>query len=229
MWVFGYGSLMWRPGFAYEEQAPARLTGYRRCFCVQSVYHRGNEKRSGLVLGLDRGGVCDGLAFRVRPDDIVQTLQYLRAREQVNGVYREARVPISVERDGVREHVHAVTYLAERAHPSYVGQLPLQRQASLILRSQGRSGYNLDYLINTLDHLAELGIRERQLERLMTVIGAYVFGGRGETSEERMKTLTSARALALSRTAARVPAPALYLRPDQRRRFIYRRYMNGGF
>lgn len=229
MWVFGYGSLMWRPGFAFEEQCRTRLVGYRRCFCVQSVHHRGNERRSGLVLGLDRGGMCEGVAFRVAQDNAADTLAYLRAREQVNGVYREARVPIVLERNGRHEADTAVTYIAERAHPSYVGELPLKRQAALILRSRGVSGYNLDYLINTLDHLEALGIRERHIERLVSIIGAHVFGGRGDDLSERMKVLTSPRAKAISRAVERIPTQALFLRPDQRRRFAYRKYLEGCF
>jgi cation transport protein ChaC len=85
LWVFGYGSLMWRPGFAYEEAQHARLTGYRRCFCIYSVHHRGTTERPGMVLGLDRGGACEGIAYRVSAANATQTTRYLRAREQVNG------------------------------------------------------------------------------------------------------------------------------------------------
>ena len=90
LWVFGYGSLMWRPGFAYEDAQHARLTGYRRCFCIYSVHHRGTARRPGLVLGLDRGGACEGIAYRVAARNAAETIRYLRAREQVNGVYRDA-------------------------------------------------------------------------------------------------------------------------------------------
>ena len=86
LWVFGYGSLMWRPGFAYEEAQHARLTGYRRCFCIYSVHHRGTTERPGMVLGLDRGGACEGIAYRVSAANAAQTTRYLRAREQVNGL-----------------------------------------------------------------------------------------------------------------------------------------------
>ncbi len=105
LWVFGYGSLMWRPGFAYEEARHARLTGYRRCFCIYSVYHRGTAKRPGLVLGLDRGGACEGIAYRVAGAGRCANRRYLRAREQVNGVYREAHVPVALI-EGPRREVH---------------------------------------------------------------------------------------------------------------------------
>ena len=88
--MFGYGSLMWRPGFAFEEARRARLIGCRRCFCIYSVHHRGTPERPGMVLGLDRGGACEGIAYRVAAANAAETVRYLRAREQINGVYREA-------------------------------------------------------------------------------------------------------------------------------------------
>lgn len=172
LWVFGYGSLMWRPGFAYEEAQHARLIGYRRCFCIYSVYHRGTQDRPGMVLGLDRGGACEGIAYRVRASRAAATTRYLRDREQVNGVYREAHVPVQLI-TGEHREVQALTYIVERAHPNYAGQLPLAVQARLIHASRGRSGINLDYLISTLRHLAEVGIREREMERLLAMIGPH--------------------------------------------------------
>src|SRR5215831_18456183 len=103
LWVFGYGSLMWRPEFAYEEAQPARLVGYRRCFCIYSVYHRGTHERPGLVLGLDRGGACEGIAYRVAAARAAETTRYLRLREQVYGVYRERHLPVELIRDRQRE------------------------------------------------------------------------------------------------------------------------------
>lgn len=217
LWIFGYGSLMWRPGFTHVESARARLTGYSRRFCVASVHHRGSAVRPGLVLGLDRGGVCDGVAYRVAAGDALSVLGYLRAREQVNGVYREALLPIEIEGAPTRM-VRAVTYLVERAHPSYAGHLPLKAQARLIRGARGRSGVNLDYVINTLGHMGLLGIRERELERLMVELG--VFFARGGDNG-----LQSARAEALRRVALRHgPADGLVrrMRPDVRRRFGYR-------
>ncbi len=157
LWVFGYGSLMWRPGFAYEAAQHARLTGWRRCFCIYSIFHRGTPARPGLVLGLDRGGACEGIAYRVAASEAAATVRYLRAREQVNGVYREAHVPVELMGEPRRE-VLALAYIVERAHPSYAGQLPLVAQARLIRGARGKSGNNLDYLISTLRHLHELAI-----------------------------------------------------------------------
>jgi len=213
LWVFGYGSLMWRPGFAYEEAQHARLTGYRRCFCIYSVHHRGTVDRPGLVLGLDRGGACEGIAYRVTAARAAETTRYLRAREQVYGVYRETHVPVELITGPRREEL-ALTYIVERAHPNYAGRLPLAMQACLIHGSRGRSGANLDYLISTLRHLAELGIRERELERLLVMIGPHTARFPGGKNE-------SPHAAAMWRLACtRRPRPAKLPKGD--RRFLYR-------
>lgn len=217
LWVFGYGSLMWRPGFSHIEKVRARLTGYSRRFCVTSVHHRGSAARPGLVLGLDRGGVCDGVSYRVAASEARNVLDYLRAREQVNGVYREALLPVEIAGGGGRS-VRAVAYLVERAHPSYAGHLPLKVQARLICGARGLSGVNLDYVINTLRHMSELGIRERELERLMVELGGYF-------ARDANEGLISPRAEVMRRLALRqghVEGWVRRMRPDARRRFGYR-------
>ena len=174
-WVFAYGSLMWNPGFPFAEARRAVLNGFHRAFCVYSVHYRGTALRPGLVLGLDRGGVCHGLAFRLAPETEAVALAYLRQRELIYGVYREARVLVDVAADVAAEParaVWAVTYIAERAHPAYAGRLPMMRQAAFNRRSAGLGGTNLDYLISTRRHLREVGIIEAGLERLATVTGA---------------------------------------------------------
>jgi glutathione-specific gamma-glutamylcyclotransferase len=215
LWIFGYGSLMWRPGFEYVESLRARLTGYRRCFCIYTTNHRGTPARPGLVLGLDRGGVCDGVAYRVAPADARATAEYLRVREQVNGVYREAHVPVTLDGPKHRE-VLAQAYIVERAHPSYTGPLSLRAQAQLIRGARGISGNNLDYLINTLAHLDTLGIAEPELNRVMTLIGPHF--GRCGTQE-----LASPRVASLLKVCRRLPFDAPVSRPGERRRFIHRR------
>lgn len=215
LWVFGYGSLMWRPGFLFEVAVPARIMGWRRRFCIYSVLYRGTPERPGLVLGLDRGGVCDGLAFRVARSEAAKTLAYLRAREQVTGVYREALVPATLATPD-RAQVLALAYLVERAHPGYAGDLSLQLQARFIRGGRGVSGANLDYLVNTLQHLEQLGIREPELERLLSLVGAFVAHGKGDLHE-------TARAVAMARVHGRRTVPALRIRTDRRKRFIYRR------
>jgi cation transport protein ChaC len=211
VWVFAYGSLMWQPGFAFAEARHAKLTGYHRAFCVYSVHYRGTPSRPGLVLGLDRGGVCEGMAFRLEPEGTAGTLAYLRRRELIYGVYREALVP--VELAGAGAPVLAVAYIAERAHPSHAGSLVLARQAALIRGASGSAGTNLDYLINTLAHLGELGIRERALERLLALAGALAARD-PQTGGAR----ASARSLARAWSRRLPPVPRL----SRDKRFSYR-------
>lgn len=163
LWVFGYGSLMWRPGFDHVETAPALLRGAHRSLCVYSWVHRGTETRPGLVLGLDRGGACRGLAFRVPGRQRAEVVSYLRAREQVTMVYREAERDI-VLNSGRR--VRALCYVVERRHPQYAGALPLAEQLAFVRDSHGQSGPNRDYVLNTADHLRELGIHDAGLHWL---------------------------------------------------------------
>ena len=218
LWVFGYGSLMWRPGFAYAERSRASLDGYHRCFCISSTHHRGSATRPGLVLGLDRGGTCEGVAYRIAPENAGQILAYLRERELVSGVYREVMAPIELH-DGARSAVSALAYIVERAHPSFV-RLPLAAQAHQIRGARGLSGDNLDYLINTVHHLQEMGIRERDLERLVALAAPHVAQrARWSASPDR---LTCAGVAAIRAAVSRHPDPALRLKPDQRRRFMYR-------
>jgi glutathione-specific gamma-glutamylcyclotransferase len=167
LWVFGYGSLMWRPGFAFEERTLATLTGLHRALCIWSHVHRGTPDRPGLVLGLDRGGSCRGIAFRVSSELREQTLRYLREREQVTSVYvevmREARLA-----DGRR--VTVVAYRADRTHPQYAGALDDATLIRIVRQGVGLSGANPDYILATQDHLAELGIHDATLARLAAAL-----------------------------------------------------------
>ena len=214
LWVFAYGSLMWRPGFAYEEARHARLNGYRRCFCIYSVHHRGTRLRPGMVLGLDRGGSCEGIAYRVAAARALDTARYLREREQVKGVYRDVHLPVALIQ-GPPGEAMALTFVAERAHPNYAGGLAPAVQARLIRAARGISGANLDYLVNTLRHLAELGIRERGLERLLVMIGPYASRRAGGVG-------LSACAAGLVEALRSRPPPVRGRNLDQRRRFLYR-------
>src|SRR4051812_1690150 len=121
LWVFGYGSLMWRPGFAYQERHRAHLHGYHRSLCIFSHVHRGTPDAPGLVLGLDRGGRCRGVAFRVAAADRMATIAYLRAREQVTAVYLERPGPVML---GDERRGRALTHVANRRHPPYARRLP---------------------------------------------------------------------------------------------------------
>ena len=132
-WVFGYGSLMWNPGFAYAEARRARLTGYHRAFCIYSIHYRGTERRPGLVLGLDRGGVCEGIAFRLAPETRAATLAYLRRRELIYGVYREALVPVHLATDGG----HSPPHPAGRGEAGRLvsSPLPIGERSEALVRS----------------------------------------------------------------------------------------------
>lgn len=168
-WVFGYGSLMWNPGFPFEEKRPARVSGYRRALCVRSWVHRGSPDAPGLVLGLDRGGSCRGTAFRVAPADRQGVVAYLRERELVTRVYVERTVAVRFA-DGRR--VPALTYVADRKHRQYAGALSAEQAAGIVATSFGQSGPNTDYVFNTLAHLKEMGIRDHWLENVGALVAA---------------------------------------------------------
>src|SRR3984957_1733561 len=124
LWVFGYGSLMWRPGFDALERVPARLIGLHRALCVYSFVHRGTPERPGLVFGLDRGGMCRGIAYRVAAAAREEAIADLRGREQVSSVYLETMRRIELE-DASTRPVRALCYTAYRGHVQYAGRLTL--------------------------------------------------------------------------------------------------------
>ena len=165
LWVFGYGSLLWNPGFPVEEKRLATLHGYARSFCMSSIHHRGTEEDPGLVLALDpaKGGQCTGVAFRVPDADASATVEYLRERELISSAYVERVLSVEFE-DGV--HVRALVYIVDTDHVQYVGGMDLEKQAQIIARAVGGRGPNTEYLWNTVSHLGELGIRDKELEWL---------------------------------------------------------------
>ncbi len=163
LWVFGYGSLMWRPGFSFTEKRVATVHGYHRALCVYSHVHRGTPDKPGLVLGLDLGGSCKGIAFKVPREAAAATVAYLRGREQVTLVYRELYLRARLE-DG--RDITALTYAVDRAHGQYAGRLQRQELERLVLQGNGVSGGNPDYVRNTQAHLAALGIYDATLEWL---------------------------------------------------------------
>jgi cation transport protein ChaC len=162
LWVFGYGSLMWRPGFPFETQAPGLLRGAHRALCVYSVLHRGTHEQPGLVLGLDRGGACRGLTFRVTQGAEEETIAYLREREQVTDVYVEARRTVRLL-DGSGRTIEALTYLADRSHRQYAGRLSLEEQLRIVRDCKGEAGANVEYVLNTVRHLEEEGVHDAAL------------------------------------------------------------------
>ena len=162
--MFGYGSLMWRPGFDYGERASALLHGRRRSFCIYSVHHRGTPERPGLVLGLAAGGAVRGAAYRVDGRDWAQVHAYLLEREQPTETYIEARRTVRLQ-DGRR--VEAVTFLSDIGHPQWAGALELEDQARLIAGARGLAGRNIDYLSDLVAHLRAEGVRDTAMERLL--------------------------------------------------------------
>src|SRR5215813_7629092 len=165
LWVFAYGSLMWRPDFPFAERIEARLVGAHRALCVYSFVHRGTPERPGLVLGLDHGGMCRGIAYRVAAARRAETLHYLRAREQVTKVYIE-RIRQVVLIGHAESRIPAVCYMVDRSHPQYAGKLTLAEQLHLVRQGHGKSGANRDYVLATLHALETMGCRDRELHLL---------------------------------------------------------------
>src|SRR5829696_2824304 len=152
LWVFGYGSLMWRPGFRFAERSRAQLYGYHRSLCIFSHVHRGTPDAPGLVLGLDRGGRCRGVVFRIAQED-----------EAATTVYLERHVRVQLE-DG--RSVRALTFVADRRHPQYAGRLPEADVMRLVRQGVGLSGANPDYVRATHEHLIEIGVSDPILARI---------------------------------------------------------------
>jgi cation transport protein ChaC len=180
LWVFAYGSLIWRPGFEHVERVPAHIIGLHRSLCIYSFDHRGTPERPGLVLGLDLGGACRGIAYRVAAKNRKSTIDYLRAREQTTAAYREmvrmAWLPGEPER-----RVDALCYAVDRGHPQYAGRLPHDRQLHIVRQGHGRSGNNRDYVLETVKSLEALNIIDHDLhviaERLKGSQDAQPAGG----------------------------------------------------
>ncbi|MBV1927435.1 MAG: gamma-glutamylcyclotransferase [Rhodobacteraceae bacterium] len=173
MWVFGYGSLLWNPGFEVAQSKVATLGDYARSFCMRSIHHRGSETEPGLVLALDAvsGASCRGLALAVASGDEDRTLDYLRERELISSAYLERNLPIALD-DG--QLVTAVTYIIDPNHVQYCGGLPLEEQAKIIARAVGGRGPNTEYLFNTSSHLAEIGLHDPDLDWLTTRVRSLV-------------------------------------------------------
>jgi cation transport protein ChaC len=167
LWVFGYGSLMWRPGFEYEERVQATLNGYHRALCILSVHHRGSVERPGLVLGLDKGGSCRGIAFRVTQARAEATLAYLREREQVTSVYLETHHRLRLA-DG--RLVNATAFTADRTHSQYAKKLSHEALVDRVRHGVGISGNNPDYVRATIAELEKIGIKDRTLTKIIATL-----------------------------------------------------------
>lgn len=162
LWVFGYGSLLWRPGFTYLEKQRARVYGYHRSLCVWSWHHRGRPENPGLVFGLDAGGSVYGVAYRVDAADKHATLEYLYGREMIGRVYAPRLVPASTA--GGR--VQALTFTVDRTHHQYAGRLPVEKTLSVVRGARGKSGHNREYVLKTASTLDDLAVRDPVIEHL---------------------------------------------------------------
>jgi glutathione-specific gamma-glutamylcyclotransferase len=163
MWVFGYGSLMWNPGFPFAERQPAVAHGVHRRLCVYSTRYRGTPEKPGLVVGLLYGGCCHGLAFRVLASHVPATRAYLTQREQVSKIYHEVFRPVRL-RDG--RTIPALCYVVDQQHRQYAGRLSREEQLRMVEHSSGSTGPNRDYICNTAKSLDEIGVEDRTLRWL---------------------------------------------------------------
>src|ERR1700688_406631 len=180
LWVFGYGSLMWRPGFDALERVAARPRGVHPGLCVFSYVHRGTPEKPGLVLGLDRGGMCRGIAYRVAAAKRDSTIAYLRGREQVTSVYLETVRRIELE-DEARRQVRALTYIVDRGHVQSAGLLSVVESLHYVRQGHGRYCQNRNYVVETVRALEALGYSETDLHR----IAEQLAGGRDQGSDIR--------------------------------------------
>ncbi len=175
-WVFGYGSLMWKPGFDAAEARMARLHGYKRAFALSSVHYRGTPERPGLVLGLDwePASDCTGMALRIGPGEADEVRHYLAERELVSRAYFEVSHEITLlcPGSGEGESVDAICFILDRTHPQYAGGMALEDQAVVICEAAGPTGTNRDYLFKTVEHLRELGVGDPELFELERMVRA---------------------------------------------------------
>jgi cation transport protein ChaC len=171
VWIFAYGSLIWDPHFPRAEAEPALLRGYYRSFCLYSYDYRGTRARPGLTLGLDRGGACRGIALRLPPETLAETLDGLWGREMTAPrVYEMRLLPVRTAY-GSRK---AFAFTVRRDHADYAGRLPPEDAARIIAGAAGRRGACRDYLVDTVNHLARLGIADTSLQRLAKRVEALV-------------------------------------------------------
>lgn len=169
-WVFAYGSLMWDPGFSYEEAVPGQIFGYHRSLSVLSTIYRGTPEHPGLVMGMDKGGSCCGRVFRIAPKNVNATIAYLDEREQVTKVYCPHFLETKLN-DG--RTVEAYSFVVRREHEQYAGVLSIEEQARLVAQGVGEKGAAIDYLSNTVEHIDALGITDSQLHEVLKLARDY--------------------------------------------------------
>jgi cation transport protein ChaC len=196
LWVFGYGSLMWSPGFSYSQKARGRIHGYHRALCILSTRYRGTKRKPGLVMGLCRGGSCWGMAYRLHAGEVRRALVRLWKREMPRRVYAPRLLLVQIA--GGR-HVRALAFLADPTHPAYVRELDLHGRARLVAQGIGQRGTAVDYIRNTLEHMHQLGVSDPHLERILQAAIALRANGSGRAGSGSAGSSAAAR--------AEVPAP----------------------
>jgi cation transport protein ChaC len=209
LWVFGYGSLMWAPGFSHRQKAVGRVHGFHRALCILSTRYRGTEARPGLVMGLCRGGSCWGVAYRVAASRVRPVLARLWNREMPRRVYSPRLVSVQLASGRV---IRALAFLADPAHSAYVKELDLHGRARLVAQGIGVRGPCIEYIRNTLEHMHEIGVRDPHLERVLHAAlalrdnggdaGTAALACKASPSAPRQPTTRAARAV-LRRAAGR--------------------------
>lgn len=164
LWVFGYGSLMWSPGFYFRERSVAMLRGYHRSLCILSTRYRGTDHQPGLVVGLCRGGSCWGMAFRIPAAHVPFALGRLWHREMRRRVYYARLVPVRISRG---RRIRALAFIADPDHAQYCRELDLHSRAQLVAQGVGERGRCTDYIRHTLEHMYALGVTDPHLERVL--------------------------------------------------------------
>ena len=163
LWVFGYGSLMWRPGFRYRDSGPARLYGFSRRLCLWSIHYRGTPEKPGLVVGLIPGGSCHGMAFQVEENYREETLRYLHDREMTSYAYRPIVKSVYLENGN---KVEALTFVSKKDHKQFASLNSDNEIINIVKGAEGPMGTNADYVINTVTHLEKAGIHDSRLYRI---------------------------------------------------------------
>jgi len=180
LWIFGYGSLMWRPEFRYERKSIGLLKGYHRALCILSTRYRGTARKPGLVMGLCRGGSCWGMAFRIPAQRVPYVLAKLWAREMLRRVYEPRLLPVRVEKG---RKVRALAFVADAAHPQFMRELDLHGRARLVAQGIGQRGRCTEYIRRTLEHMYELGVDDPHLAQVLET--AEAIRSRAETRRAR--------------------------------------------
>jgi glutathione-specific gamma-glutamylcyclotransferase len=186
LWVFGYGSLMWSPGFPYRERSVGLLRGYHRALCILSTRYRGTHRRPGLVMGLCRGGSCWGMAFRVPAERVSLALRRLWNREMPRRVYQAKLVPVRLSRG---RRVRALAFVADPAHPQFMRELDLERRVRFVAQGVGERGPCTEYIRSTLEHMQVLGVSDPHLERVLETAEAM----RASASSRRARCVPKLR------------------------------------